>query len=348
MHSRWQTALATAEVHDGLLTLERMRSLGLNDRQIDGARADGLIVWVAPEVYRVRGVPQTERMAVAAAVLSTKGDASHGAAASLLRMEARSPVVLIDVRVEAVARQPRLERVEIETVRRSFHPVSVHRFTDHAEPVMTVDGIRCTDAARTLIDLAGRLSVDQLDDAYERARRLELVSPESLARRFEVLGGRGRKGSAKIRQVLAGTQAGVLDSKLEARVGRMMRRARLDVSVRQFRINLPRGKWYRVDFARPDLLLAIEAEGFEWHGSRAQWKADRLRVAALERLGWRIVIVTWDDVTKRRAETVDRIAMALAERTRLLKLASSMTDVRRAAGEVVERTSVGGGAVVSR
>ena len=29
-------------------------------------------------------------------------------------------------------------------------------------------------------------------------------------------------------------------------------------------------------------LVAVEAEGFAWHGGRAQWKADRLRVAAAD------------------------------------------------------------------
>ncbi len=321
MHHGWRMVFATASDHYGLITREQMRRAQLTDRMVDQAVGDGLILRVAPRVYRVAAVPRSERMAIAAAVLATSGAASFGAAGSLLQLEAPSATVPIDISVEAGGRNPRLARVEVETARRQFHPVRVHRTGAHAEPVTTVDGIRCTDAARTVIDLAGRLAVDQLDDVYERARRLELVSSESLARRFELVGGQGRKGAAKIREVLANSQPGVLDSKLEARVGRMMRKARLDVSVRQLKIVLPNGKWYRVDFARPDLLLAVEAEGFEWHGSRAQWKADRVRLAALERLGWRVLVVTWDDVTHRRAETVERIAMAVAERTLLAKLA---------------------------
>ena len=88
--------------------------------------------------------------------------------------------------------------------------------------------------------------------------------------------------------------------------------------MRQHRVDLPFRRSYRIDFAWPDLGVAVEAEGFEWHGNRAQWKADRLRVAALERLGWRVLIVTWDDVTMRPEETLDRIALALAERGRLV------------------------------
>jgi len=60
--------------------------------------------------------------------------------------------------------------------------------------------------------------------------------------------------------------------------------------------------------------VAFETEGFEWHGTRARWKQDRMRTAALERLGWRIVNADWDDVVDRSSVTLDRIAMALAER----------------------------------
>ena len=69
---------------------------------------------------------------------------------------------------------------------------------------------------------------------------------------------------------------------------------------------------------RCGLGVAVEAEGSEWHANRAQWKTDPMRVAALERLGWRVLIVTWDDVTLRPAETLDRFARALGERSRLV------------------------------
>jgi very-short-patch-repair endonuclease len=323
MHQRWRAVFAVAEAHDGLVTLQQMCRDGLTDRMIDGARDDGMITRVAPSVYRISGAPQTERMAIAAAVLSAGGRASHGAAGSLLRLEAPARSVPIDVRVAAAAGEgrPTVRRVEVESASRGFHPVALHRCPTYGEAEFAVDGIRCTDAARALIDLAGRLRQDQLEDAFERARRLGLVSADSLARRFELVGGRGRRGAAKVREVLAHARPNPLDSKLEGRVWRMIRSSRLAEPVRQLRVDLPNRRWYRIDFAWPALLLAVEAEGFEWYGSRARWKADRIRVAALERLGWRVLVVTWDDVTERRLETVDRIALVLAERARLVRSA---------------------------
>ncbi len=342
MHENWRGALATAASRDGLITLDQLRSSGLSDRMINGARTDGLILRVAPSVYRVGGAPQTERMAMAAAVLAADGEASHAAAGSLLQLEVRAPVVPIDVTVDGATRHPKVRRVEVATSSRSFHPVVVHRYQSFGEPWLTVDGVRCTDAARTLIDLAGRLHQDALEDAFERSRRLGLVSANSLAQRFELLGSRGRKGSAKVREVLAHTRPNPLDSKLEGRVARLLRPSLLPEPVRQLRVDLPNGRWYRIDFAWPELLVAVEAEGFEWHGSRARWKADKLRVAALERLGWRVLVVTWGDVAKRRADTLDRIALALAERDRLVRSAGHPTFVPSGTDSVPQGTTVDG------
>ncbi len=41
----------------------------------------------------------------------------------------------------------------------------------------------------------------------------------------------------------------------------------------------------------------------------ARIKINRL----LEAAGWRIVLVTWDDVTMRPAETIDRLLLALRD-----------------------------------
>ncbi len=74
---------------------------------------------------------------------------------------------------------------------------------------------------------------------------------------------------------------------------------------------------YRVDYAWLRFRTICECDGFEWHGNRLQWKRDRRRIATIEAANWQMVHVTWDDVTKRRSETLDRIGMALAERARL-------------------------------
>lgn len=257
-------------------------------------------------------------MAVMAAVAgSGTGRASHATAARLLRLGTPLGASPIHVTVDAGRKRPRLRRVEVADADHAFFAVKIHRSEHVAGPVLTIDGVESVDAARALIDTAPTLSEEELEAAFERARRLGLLSTEVVARRFAELGGRGRAGTPKIRRLLEHAAPNVLDSRLEVKAWRMLRASHVELPLRQVRVDLASGRRHRLDFAWPELLLAFETEGFEWHGSRARWKQDRARTAALERLGWRIVVATWDDVVHAPDATIDRIDLALRERRSL-------------------------------
>ncbi len=211
-----------------------------------------------------------------------------------------------------------MRRVEIATGDHSFFTVRVHRFRSYGEPRLVVDGLRCVDAARTLIDIAPHLDAETLEAVFERARRLGLVSIEALARRFAIVGGKGRPGTGRIRTLLAGTTPNPLESLLEVKAWRLVRSSTLPDPVRQLPVTVG-AQNYRLDFAWPHLRAAFETEGFEWHGTHARWKQDRIRTSALEGLGWRTVVATWADVVSRPAETIERLAAMLAERTALVR-----------------------------
>ncbi len=65
-----------------------------------------------------------------------------------------------------------------------------------------------------------------------------------------------------------------------------------------------------VDFAYPDLKLAIEADGYRWHTGRIRWEHDLARRNRLTALGWRTLHVTWSDIEQRSEELMARIAAA--------------------------------------
>ena len=276
----------------------------------------GVLIPVAESVYRVRGAPQNERMAIAAAALSANGVVSHATGARLLQIGNAFSIVPLHVTAEG-ERNPRLQRIELPDAQPTRYSIRTHRFMNYGEPTIVVDGIATTDAARTLFDIAPRISIDALSVCFERARSLGLVTIDQLARRLALIGGRGRPGTAKVRAILESARPGVLESELEIRAWQKLQSSHLPEPRRQHWVTSRAGRRYRLDFAWPEHLVAFETEGFEWHGTRARWKQDRVRTAALERLGWRIVVATWDDVTRAPAETLDRIAMALSERATL-------------------------------
>ncbi len=318
MSSHRRTALDTAERQCGVLTRWQARLAGLTEHQVDHAITDGWLTPVARGVYRIRGVPQNEQMAVAAAVLRASGRASHATAARLLRLDAPLGPAPIHVTVDAGDCHPRGGRIAVADahLQRTFFSVQVHRSLSVRDPVCVVDGLPCSDGARTLIEVAPVLSASDLETAFERARRLGLVSTESLARRFGELGGSGRPGTPKVRRLLADAAPNPLDSKLEVLGWRLLRSSSLPGAVRQLPVHAGTHR-HRLDFAWPEFGVAFETEGFEWHGGRGRWKQDRQRTARLELLGWRIVVGTWEDVTRSPDGTVARIAAALSERRAL-------------------------------
>ena len=227
------------------------------------------------------------------------------------------PVDPIHTTVGADGRQPRPCIIAVHDGDRvSFRAVAHRTATFDAAPRF-VDGIPVTDPARTLIDVAHLISASDLEAAFERARRLGLVSIESLRMKVDLVGGRGKSGSAAIGTLLAKAAPNALESKLEVKAWRLMRSSKMPMPQRQFAVIAviaASGQRYRLDFAWPQWRVAFETDGFEWHSARSQWKRDHVRNAALEQCGWRIVTADWDDVVLRPRTTIERIQNALAER----------------------------------
>jgi very-short-patch-repair endonuclease len=131
--------------------------------------------------------------------------------------------------------------------------------------------------------------------------------------RLEDLGGKGRRGAAVLRSLLEerDPKKAPPESVLEARLIRMLRRARLPEPTRQFEVREQGKLLARVDLAYPDFCLAIEADGYRYHSGRIAWQRDLERRNDLTRVGWRVVHVTWTDVTSDGDKIVTEIRRSL-------------------------------------
>jgi very-short-patch-repair endonuclease len=299
MNESERAFLALAEDQYGVASRAQAVACGMRPGTIDLRIGTGRFEMLFPAVYRISGSPRTGRQRAMAASLwlGKEGLISHRTAAVLLKLD-RVRTTELHVTV------PRSVRRRVSDPTMSLHRAVALPRLDR----VVVDGIPCTSATRTIVDCAGLLDDEALEIAFESARRMRLTSPTALARRAGALCGSGKPGSTKIRRLLAHQQFGQrhLDSPLEVKAARLIRASSLPQPVRQLEVDP-----YRLDFAWSDLWFAVECEGFEIHGNRLAWKRDRRRVAALERAGWRLMIVTWDDVTRYPSETLDRIALAL-------------------------------------
>ena len=71
---------------------------------------------------------------------------------------------------------------------------------------------------------------------------------------------------------------------------------------------------YLVDFAWPGRRLVVEVDGFESHGTRSAFEADRERDAELKLLGYDVVRITWRRLERAPAEVAATLRALLRDR----------------------------------
>lgn len=292
----------------GLFTRDQARKLGATPTMIRHRVSRGRWERLSPTVLRIAGTPRTWHQRTLAACLAWGPDAvvSHRAAARLWLPDLDQSRCL-DV---TVPRHRSRQRVADEIV---------HRNRLDALDRAQVGPIPVTTTARTLIDLASVIPADQVEEALDEAIRRRLVTLPLLQRRLVALAEMRRPGIAVMRRLVEARHGpGISESVFETRLLRVIARARLPKPVQQYEVRDGTRLVARVDLAYPDRLLAIEADGYRWHGSRTAWERDRARDDRLMLLGWRVIHVTWRGLQARPHEVVARIARALRQPTRPL------------------------------
>ena len=101
------------------------------------------------------------------------------------------------------------------------------------------------------------------------------------------------------------------DSVLEPRMARLLRDAGLPAAVFQHEVCNGGRFVARVDFAYPDVRLALEVDGWGSHSSPRALQSDLARQNALVALGWTVLRFTWIDVVRRPGEVAAQVAGVL-------------------------------------
>jgi very-short-patch-repair endonuclease len=125
-------------------------------------------------------------------------------------------------------------------------------------------GVRVTTPARTLADLRPGLDPELHDRATRKALDLGLISRSEIK-----------------------SDTALTRSQLERRFLALCRRHRLPKPV----VNARVGR-YEVDFLWPEVRVVVEADSFEFHGSREAFERDRVKDAYLQARGYRVMRVT--------------------------------------------------------
>jgi very-short-patch-repair endonuclease len=69
---------------------------------------------------------------------------------------------------------------------------------------------------------------------------------------------------------------------------------------------------FEVDFVWPDARLIVEADGWSAHGRRSAFERDRVRDAALQVAGWRVIRITWRRLRRAPGGVARQLARLIA------------------------------------
>jgi hypothetical protein len=235
-------------------------------------------VRVFPGVYRLAAARDTWDQTVMAGCLAAGpgAAASHRSAATLLGMPG------VPRWVEVTVVRPRSVSVK---------GIIAHRATVlPSEDVRQLNGIPATTPARTIADLARIYPATKVGPMLDYALACRLVTRAQLEARAT-----GRKHDDVLRELLDERPATArpMGSEFEACLFRCLRDAGLPLPVAQYRVLMLDGSEVFLNFAYPDVLLAIEADSYLWHASLADWRRDRARNNELIALGWSILSLGW-------------------------------------------------------
>jgi len=166
-----------------------------------------------------------------------------------------------------------------------------------------------------MVDLAAVLEPGAVEDALDAGLAYpSLFSVAAVAAMRDELAQHGRSGTGVLRRVLEERALGdaVSDSKLERRMAGLLRRAGLPAAVFHYVVLTPGGLFLaEVDFACPELRLAIEVDGFGVHGTPRAMAKDFVRQNGLVPYGWRVLRFTWRQVTREPEMVAAAIQAAL-------------------------------------
>jgi very-short-patch-repair endonuclease len=293
-----QTVEALARPH-GVVGREELLAVGVTAGFIDARVDAGGFRPVHRGVYAV-GPIQSDEAPEMAAVLACGERAvlSHRSAAALWRLRSKHADQPVEVTV-AARHVPRRSGIRIHKTGRLM-----------VDEVTTLRRIRITTPARTVLDLASCVSVRELEQAIAVAER----TYAGIQRRLLALLARypGRPGTPKLRELLnfPGKPA-LARSEAEERFVRLIRRSGLPAPEVNVALH-----GYELDFFWRDEGLAVEIDGYAFHGDRDSFEADRRRDAELARRGIQVMRVTWLQITDEPEAALVRLAEVLALRAR--------------------------------
>ena len=243
-------------------------------REVDRALSDGTLVQTRRGHYALATTPQQIRLAS-----SVGGVLSHRTAAAHWGWAQKMPPRRVELTV------PRTQRL-LPGARRVLIP--------HWSDLRDDDIVgMVTSPERTLVDCMRNLPLDQSLPIVDSALRVGDFSSAAVRLLAEGTRGRGRQRIRDVARDASRRPANAFESVLRAQAYLVT-----GLAVQpQYAVRVPGSDLVlHPDLADPARKMAIEAEGFDWHGDRTQLTGDCRRYNLLTVRGWIEIRFSWDQV----------------------------------------------------
>lgn len=289
---------ALAGRQHGVVATRQLREIGLTTQAISHRAAAGRLHRVHHGVYAVGHRVLTVHGRWMAAVLACGPEAalSHASAAALW-----------GIRPNAA------ERTDVSvprTGKRTRPGLRIHRPRTLPETEVTArHGIPVTTVARTVLDLAQRLSEAHLENLLNEVERRELTDYPAL--RALARAHTGHRGAPELLNALRTHEAGTKLTRSDLEI--LFRQLCKDHQLPEPQVNR-RIKGKTVDFLFEAASLIVEADSWAYHKTRRSFESDRARDVLTATAGYRTLRFTDRQLQNEPKRVAAAVATVLADR----------------------------------
>lgn len=157
------------------------------------------------------------------------------------------------------------------------------------------NGLRLAARLDAVVDTLVSVPIDRAEEVLDMALQRRWMSSVDLERVISQRAGRGRKGVSRLRDLHRRAATGSR-SEAEQRMGRLLKRAGGHWCANYSILDRDGRVLAEIDFADPDLRIAIEVDGRAFHSDRRSFEHDRKRQNMLSLRGWIILRFTWERI----------------------------------------------------
>lgn len=280
-------------------------------RSLAAAVRDGTVLRVRHGVYTI-GLPDgIDHLKAAAVALS--GVVSHDSAAALWGLE--------------MAHQPGQYLTVARNRSRATYPGITVRRADIGETEVR-RGLRVTTVLRTVLDCAALLVVTDAVVLADSALRHGHLTLDELRTAAAAVRGTHARHVRRVAELADDRSGSVLESLLRV----LLVEAALAPDECQWTVRDEHGRFVaRVDFAYLVARLIVEADGFEFHRERSDYRKDRRRANAYCRGDWSMLRFSWEDVRHDPDYVLDAVRHELAKELRQVRATAVPVSTQKAA-----------------